>query len=58
MKNLNKITEKELKAIKVVAFDIDGVIIPTGTQLSENLDGTELYMKSKQLSPKFIKNLR
>lgn len=58
MKNLKEITKKELEAIKVITFDIDGVIIPTGTQLQENLDGTELYMKSKQLSPKFIENLK
>ena len=58
MKNLKEITKKELEAIKVVTFDIDGVIIPTGTQLRENLDGTEFYMKSKQLSPEFIKNLK
>lgn len=58
MKNLKEITKKELRAIKVVTFDIDGVIIPTGTQLRENLDGTELYMKSHQLSPEFIENLK
>ena len=58
MKNLNKITKEELDTLKVITFDIDGVIIPTGTQLRENLDGTELYMKSKQLSPKFRENLK
>jgi hydroxymethylpyrimidine pyrophosphatase-like HAD family hydrolase len=58
MKNLKEITEEELKAIKVVTFDIDGVIIPTGTELRETLDGTELYMKSKQLSAGFVRNLK
>lgn len=58
MKNLEDITREELEAIKIVAFDIDGVIIPTGTELRENQDGTELYMKSKQMSPKFIENLK
>ncbi|MCK4473772.1 HAD hydrolase family protein [Candidatus Parcubacteria bacterium] len=58
MKNLKEITKEELKAIKVVTFDIDGVIIPTGTELKENQDGTELYMKSKQLSAEFIENLK
>lgn len=58
MKNLKEITHEELKAIKVVTFDIDGVIIPTGTELRENQDGTELYMKSKQLSAGFIENLK
>ena len=58
MKNLKDITEKELQKIKVVTFDIDGVIIPTGTELRENQDGTEFYMKSKQLSRKFIEDLK
>ena len=58
MKNIKEITKKELETIKVVTFDIDGVIIPVGTQLRENIDGTELYMKSKQLSKEFIENLK
>ncbi|MCD6283632.1 HAD hydrolase family protein [bacterium] len=58
MKNFKEITKKELETIKVVTFDIDGVIIPVGTQLKENIDGTELYMKSKQLSRDFIENLK
>jgi len=58
MKNLNQITKEELAALKVVTFDIDGVIIPTGTELKENQDGTELYMKSHQLSLPFIEKLK
>jgi len=58
MKNIKEITPKKLETIKAVTFDIDGVIIPTGTQLRESADGTELFMKSKQLSPQFIKNVK
>lgn len=58
MKNFKEITIEELDKIKVVTFDIDGVIIPVGTQLKENEDGTELFMKSKQLSRGFIDNLK
>ena len=58
MKNIKEITKEELDNIKVVTFDIDGVIIPVGTDLRENQDGTELFMKSKQLSRKFIENLK
>ena len=58
MKNIKEITPQELEAIKAITFDIDGVIIETGTELRENVDGTELYMKSKQLSPEFIENLK
>lgn len=57
MEDIKEISQKELEEIKVVTFDIDGVIIPTGTELRENQDGTELYMKSKQLLPEFIGKL-
>ena len=58
MKDIKEITKEELDKIKVITFDIDGVIIPTGTELRENEDGTELYMKSKQLSRQFIEKLK
>ena len=58
MKNIKEITKEELETIKVVTFDIDGVVIPVGTELRENQDGTELFMKSKQLSVSFIENLK
>ena len=58
MKNIKEITQKELAALKAITFDIDGVIIDTGTELRESMDGTELYMKSKQLSRQFIENLK
>jgi len=60
MKNIKEITEKELGEIKVVAFDIDGVIAPTGTKITETTDedSIDLYMKSKKLSDEFIKNLK
>src|SRR3989344_8518919 len=58
MKNIKDITEQELGALRVITFDIDGVIIPTGTQLQENVDGTEFFMKSKQLSRQFVENLK
>ena len=58
MKNIIEITPKELETIKAVTFDIDGVIIPTGTQLKESADGTELFIKSKQLSLQFIENVK
>lgn len=58
MKDISQITKEELDDLRVVTFDIDGVIIPVGTELRENEDGTELYMKSKQLSAGFIKDLK
>jgi len=58
MKNIQEITTEELEAIKVIIFDIDGVIIPVGTELHENQDGTELLMKTKQLSWDFLENIK
>ncbi len=58
MKNLEEITKEELDAIKVVTFDIDGVIVPVGTEIKENIDGTELFMKSQRPTREFIENLK
>ena len=57
MKNIKEITQEELDDLKVVVFDLDGVVIPVGTELKENQDGTELHIKSHQLSAGFINNL-
>ncbi len=60
MKNLNQITKEELAALKVVSFDIDGVIAPTGTIVKETIDedSIDLYMESQKLSLGFIENLK
>lgn len=57
MKPLSEITPAELDDLKVVTFDVDGVIIPMGTQIRENEDGSEFYMKTYQLSKKFVDTL-
>lgn len=52
---------KNLKAdyirrnIKAVTFDLDGVVIPSGTYLRENVLGTELLIKTHKLSPRLVK---
>jgi len=58
MKKLEEITKEELDSLKVVTFDIDGVIIPVGTELRESDDGTELFVKSQKLSREFIENIK
>ena len=60
MKNIKEITEKELADIKVITFDIDGVIAPTGTIIKETIDedSIDLYMEAKKLSSGFIENLQ
>jgi len=58
MKNIEQITKEELDNIKVVTFDIDGVIAPTGTEIREGDGGTKLYMESEPLSGWLIENLK
>ncbi|HPA25405.1 MAG TPA: HAD hydrolase family protein [bacterium] len=40
--------------IKAITFDLDGVIVPKGTLVKENADGTELSIKTKKLSPEMF----
>ena len=60
MKNIKEITKEELDAIKILTFDIDGVIAPVGTKIQETIDedSIDLYMESKKLSSEFIENLK
>lgn len=44
--------------VKAVTFDIDGVIIPTGTYLRESADGTEITVKTHKLSPKMVEVIK
>lgn len=57
MRDLTEITKQELDNIKVITFDIDGVIAPVGTEIIEEDGGTKLSMESKPLSEKFLENL-
>ena len=54
MRDLTEITKQELDNIKVITFDIDGVIAPVGTEIIEEDGGTKLSMESKPLSEKFL----
>ncbi len=44
--------------LKAITFDVDGVIIPTGTLLRESLDGSELTMKTHKLSSEMISMIK
>ncbi len=58
MREFRNIKKEELEEIKVVTFDLDGVAIPTGTEILEKQDGTELYIKTKQISSKLKEALK
>jgi len=46
------------KNVKAVTFDLDGVIVPTGTFLRESVDGTKLTMKTHKLSKEMIEMIK
>lgn len=50
-------TDEEIRKAKMIVFDVDGVVIPKGSNLHENSDGTEFTMKTHSLSPKFVQNI-
>ena len=60
MKDISEITQEELDNLKIITFDIDGVIAPIGTVIKETTDedSIDLYMESKKLSDSFIEDLK
>jgi len=57
IKPLSEMTDEQVKRIKLVVFDCDGVIVPKGTELKENSDGTEFIMHTFKPSDKFVNNI-
>lgn len=46
------------REVKAVTFDVDGVIVPTGTFLRQSVDGTTWTMRTHTLRPEMIVMLR
>ncbi|MBU0569206.1 HAD hydrolase family protein, partial [Patescibacteria group bacterium] len=46
------------KKVKAVTFDLDGVIVPTGTFLRESVGGTGLTMRTHKLSKEMIEMIK
>ncbi|WKZ25859.1 MAG: HAD hydrolase family protein [bacterium] len=55
MKPISELTEDDVKNIKVVCFDVDGVTIKKGTEISEK--GTELKVKTSPLEDKILQKI-
>ncbi len=45
MKPLNQLTKKELRPIKMIVFDVDGVLVPRGTKIKQVGNTTTLETK-------------
>lgn len=54
---LTEIPDDQILRTKLVVFDVDGVIIPKGTNLRESGDGTVFHMETHKLSERFVKNI-
>lgn len=60
MKPLSALTSAELSRIKLVSFDVDGVLVKKGTEIFEMKDvdkNNVLIVKSKNISPQLITKL-
>jgi len=55
MKHLSELTAEDIKDIKIVCFDVDGVTIKKGTEIAEK--GTELRIKTSPLDEDILKKL-
>lgn len=55
MKPLSELTKEDIKDIKVICFDVDGVTIKKGTEISEK--GTELKIKTSPLEDTMLQKL-
>jgi len=59
MKLITELTKEDVKDIKVVCFDVDGVTIKKGTDIKENKtkESTTLNVKTSNLSPEMLKKI-
>src|SRR3989344_5930062 len=56
MKHINEITRKEIKKIKMIVFDVDGVLVPRGTKIKEV--GNTTTLETKVIGKKQIEQIK
>ena len=56
MKPLNQLSKEDLKKIKMIVFDVDGVIVPRGTKIKQV--GNTTILETKIIAPKQIEQIR
>ncbi len=56
MKPLNQMSKKDLKKIKMIVFDVDGVIVPRGTKIKQV--GNTTTLETKVIAKKQIEQIR
>ncbi|MCE9549169.1 HAD-IIB family hydrolase [Candidatus Nomurabacteria bacterium] len=56
MKSLNQLSKKELKKIKMIVFDVDGVLVPRGTKIKQL--GNITTLETKIIAPRQIEQIK
>lgn len=56
MKPLDELTKKDLQQIKLIVFDVDGVLVPRGTKIKQV--GNKLYIEIKKISERQIRQIK
>ena len=56
MKPLDELTKKDLKYIKLIVFDVDGVLVPRGTKIKQV--GNKLSIEIKKISERQIAQIK
>jgi len=56
MKSLSKISKKDLKKIKMIVFDVDGVLVPRGTKIKQI--GNTTTLETKIIQKKQIEQIK
>jgi len=49
-KPISELTKKDLKKIKLIVFDVDGVLVPKGTRIKQ--DGNVTTLETKRIEKK------
>jgi len=56
MKPLNQLTGRDLAKIKMIVFDVDGVLVPRGTKIKQ--EGNTTTLATKIIAKKQIKQIK
>ena len=56
MKPLNQISQKEMAPIKMIVFDVDGVLVPRGTKIKQV--GNIITLQTKVIQKKLIEQIK
>lgn len=56
MKHLTELTKEAIADVKLIVFDVDGVLVPRGTKIKQ--EGRMTTLETKQIQPKQIEQIK